>query len=309
MSVFAKNVSGQTICDEEVVLPLFVAGEELTKRKTNLTSECPAEVTALINEKNLIVEYKLLVQEIVSRKGTHNKLSNWWVNDAVMEIMGEYEPAFLAKNVSLSLCERSKKGMTQKYLWLEFIDLDKAPTGSSTENATGSSSDDSAAARKTDYMSDYDVRRLEEGEVLKCEYEKIKFPKGVCVERLRNYQGRSKLKKNVPENLKALLEVKGAQAEYDALIKAVLATSGSRWGSWKDGEIAAVVGDFKVRFKVKDIDVFACRKDQLVQTGNGHCYNHKYRWLEFVDRSVLSDYMPARGDLESKGKERDCLIM
>lgn len=286
MSITATGQSGQVICDESVTLPSFVVGEELTKNKSSLKEECPPEVTAVLNEKGALVEYKLLINELVENKKTQKKLSNWWVNEEILRIMSDYNTAFRAKGLDLALCERSKQGTTHKYLWIEFVDLAKADP---------------------EYMSDYDVRRLEDGEEIRMEYEKIKFPTGVYTERLRGYNGRSKLAKKIPEALEAFLERKDARPEYDELIKAVVATPGAGWGVWKDGEVNAVVSDHRVQFKVKGIDIYACRKNQWVHTYNGG-YNHSYRWIEFVDRDVLENYEPARGNLEDK-KEDDCIII
>mmetsp|Transcript_26584 Transcript_26584/g.58260 ORF Transcript_26584/g.58260 Transcript_26584/m.58260 type:complete len:279 (+) Transcript_26584:61-897(+) len=109
-------------------------------------------------------------------------------------------------------------------------------------------------------------------------------PPGVAVEELDG--GKKKLRDECPPELNALLTSKpGAFDIYDRLVKEIVAESSTRnvFGKWRDMEFDSILDQVRDEFALRGIRVALCKRSSMGGT---------YRWLEFIDTEVATDYVP-----------------
>ena len=70
----------------------------------------------------------MFIEELVSSKNAVKTklLKEWWVNEEVIKIVSDFQSSFEAKGVKLIVCEKSQKGSRNKYVWIEYIDIENS---------------------------------------------------------------------------------------------------------------------------------------------------------------------------------------
>lgn len=111
------------------------------------------------------------------------------------------------------------------------------------------------------------------------------IPDGVAVEPLKNYNGHKDLKNKCPDDVNKLLSKKGLFNVYDQFVQEIYDTKTTRglWGKWKDEQFISILDQFKDEFADAGVKVVLCKR----KSGNG-----SYRWLEFIDVDIMSNYVP-----------------
>lgn len=120
-------------------------------------------------------------------------------------------------------------------------------------------------------------------------------PDGVAVQELHGGK-KNRLGEECPESVKDLLESKDSVPVYNKLIAALKKETENRnyFGFWKDAEFVAIIDLFRDEFAEKKIRVALCGRSSVA---------NKYRWLEFVDIEIASDYIPEFDAVSTSGQE------
>ncbi|CAB9502595.1 hypothetical protein SEMRO_141_G065710.1 [Seminavis robusta] len=110
-------------------------------------------------------------------------------------------------------------------------------------------------------------------------------PAGVAVEELKNYAGEKDLKNLCPDSVLDMLTHKNLLHVYAKFVDSVVADRSTRGplGKWKDAQFISVIDLFRDDFAKQGVKVALCKRC----SGSG-----TFRWLEFIDRMVASDYVP-----------------
>lgn len=264
-------------------VPKGVAVEELDGGQKKLSEECPKELLELLEKNDAKSIYDKFVKTIADESDTRSLFGTWrdMEFDSIIDL---FRQDFIEKNIKVVLCKR-KSGMTAQR-WIEFIDIVEA----------------------SDYVPQYDVSN-NSGQVIHTCYNKLEFPDGVAVEKLRRYgKARKALKENIPIYVEKMLGEHDLMGEYDALIDALCETDWSLiTGAWKIDEVKPIVIEHRPKFEAKGVGLFVSHKQEWVQFGNHGGHMEYFRWIEFVDMEKQPNYHPQR-DAESK-KEKNCVIM
>lgn len=275
---------GVVVADGSYVVPKGVAVEELKNYNGHrkLRDECPEAVNQMLSEKDLFDTYDKLVQALCDDKSTRGPLGKW--KDAqVIGVLDLFRDEFAEKGVQVAFCKRkSGKG---SYRWFEFIDI---------------------AATEGSYVPQYDLSNLS-GQVIRTAHTQLKFPNGVAVEELKQWNGRRKLKESVPIYVERLLEKKNLKEEYDQMIDHVIeAGVGSNFKNWNLAKLRELMNVYKPKFADKGVDIYVCHKEEYVSHGQYGGHTENFRWIEFVDREEQPSYQPQRSaDL----KDETCAII
>lgn len=278
----APDAGGATpVYDGKHVVPAGVAVEELDGGKQKLADECPAAVQDVLVRHGLVPVYESLVKGIVANGKTRGVFGGW--KDKEFEsVLDEYKDEFAAKGVKVALCKRQSG--SGKLRWLEFIDVQVAPT----------------------YVPQYDVSNRS-GQAICTVYNKLKFPKGVAVEELKRYgKARKALMESVPPYVEELLGNKGLMAVYQSMVDEMAEAGVGPFKGWDTPKLNAIAAAFKPKFAEKNVDVFLSQKQEYVSHGQYGGHNETCRWLEFVDRDIIPNYQPQR---DADGKKNDCVVM
>lgn len=130
------NLSGQVIKTIHATLkfPNGVVAEELKQwngRKL-LRDKIPIYVEKFISDRNLVVEYELLVEACIAH-GVGTKTKSWNI-EKLKEVIEEYKPKFEAKGVSIYICHKQEYvshgqygGHFEFFRWVEFVDRELQP--------------------------------------------------------------------------------------------------------------------------------------------------------------------------------------
>lgn len=277
---------GTEVAGGSYVVPDAVAVEELKNYNghKSLKDDCPESVRKIMTEKGLFDTYDRFVQSVVDTKATRGLLGKW--KDRQFDsVLDQFRDDFAAKGVRVALCNRkSGKGT---YRWLEFIDV--AKVGES-------------------YVPQYDVANYS-GQEIKTVYTKLKFPNGVAVEELKQWNGRDKLKEKIPIYVEKMLEKHGLMEEYKQMVDHVVeAGVGRKFKSWKTDKLKELMEVYRPMFAAKGVDIFVCHKEEWVSHGQHGGHMEHFRWIEFVDRAEQPSYMPQR-DADVKKSKAECAVM
>lgn len=110
-------------------------------------------------------------------------------------------------------------------------------------------------------------------------------PKGVAVEKIKNFNGKKDLLKDCPRGVRTILEKRGAFGVYDKFVQSIYdkKDTTNMMGRWKDQQFVYQVDLFADDFDEKGIKVALC-KHQSGFTAT--------RWLEFIDVEEAGNYVP-----------------
>jgi len=272
---------GTEVADGKHVVPKGVAVEELKNYRGHkeLRNKTPEGVVEMLQPKYLMGVYDKFVQSVYDEKTTRSTFTGKWKDMEFVSILDAFRDDFADKGVKVALCKRSSGNGS--YRWLEFIDV---------EEAAG-------------YVPQYDVSNRS-GQVIKTVYTRLKFPDGVAVEELKEWNGRKKLKERIPIRVEKMLDKYDLRKEYDQMVDHVIeAGVSSVFKSWSIAKLKELIKVYQPMFSEKGVDIFVSRKDEWVSTGQGG-YMRYFRWVEFVDRELQPNYTPQR-DAETK----DCTVM
>jgi len=273
---------GEEVADGKHVVPNGVAIEELKNYRGHkeLRNTTPEGVVEMLQPKYLMGVYDKFVQSVYDEKTTRSSFTGKWKNAEFASILDAFREDFADKGVKVVLCKRSSG--SGSYRWLEFIDVEVAG----------------------DYVPQYDVSNRS-GQVIKTVYKRLKFPEGVAVEELKEWNGRKKLKERIPIRVEKMLDKYDLRKEYDQMVDHVIeAGVSSVFKSWKISKLKELIKVYQPMFLAKGVDLFVSKKEEWVSTGNGG-YMRYFRWIEFVDRELQPNYTPQR-DAETKD---DCTVM
>lgn len=191
-----EDHEGTEVAGGKHVVPDGVAVEELDGGKKKLSETCPEDLAALLEKKQVRPVYDKMVEAIVEEGKTRNMFGKWQ-DEEFVSIVDLFSEEFGEVGVKVALCKR-KSGSGSKR-WLEFIDVDEVPT----------------------YVPQFDVSNLS-GQKIKTMYTTLEFPSGVAVEELKRWgKARSRLQEKCPIYVQKLLESKGLEEEYNALVEDV----------------------------------------------------------------------------------------
>ena len=262
---------------------LGVAVEELKKFKgqKQLRDECPPALEALLVKTGALDIYNAMVNQIFDDSSTRNWMGKW-KSEEFNAIIDNFRDHFAEKGVRVAYCKRESGNGT--FLWLEFIDVE---------------------GLESPYTPQYDLANLS-GQVIKTMYNTLTFPDGVAVEELKNYgRARNKLKETAPPYVTELMELKGAQDEYQTLVEHVAeAGVGKKFKLWNVKKCMEIAEVHKEKFEAKGIKVYVCIKKEYVSHGQYGGHEEIFRWLEFVDMEKQPSYVPQRD-----ASEDDCVVM
>mmetsp|Transcript_8160 Transcript_8160/g.12918 ORF Transcript_8160/g.12918 Transcript_8160/m.12918 type:complete len:297 (+) Transcript_8160:2-892(+) len=281
-----EQEGGTEVAGGKHVVPEGVAVEPLSdwSPAKKLKNKCPVKVKALLEAKGLVATYDDMVEAICDHKA--NDTLSWmdtWVDQAVQAVMDQFRDDFAEKGVKLALCRRvSGSG---SYRWIEFIDTDVL----------------------TNYVPQYDTANVS-SQTIKTLYATLKFPNGVVIEQIKEWNGRERLKEKIPEEVEELMTKKGLTEEYDQLVEACVNQGvGRKLKNWKLRKLQEVMDEYRPVFEAKGVAIHVSHKEEWVSHGpNGQGHMDHYRWIEFVDKEVLPGYVPQRS-AENKPEEQ-CVI-
>lgn len=125
---------------------------------------------------------------------------------------------------------------------------------------------------------------LGSSEVIKGKYV---VPKGVAVEMIKNFNGKKNLLNDCPQEVRELLIAKDAFDIYDKFVQTIYddKTNTNGFGRWRDAQFVSKIDVFSDDFAKKGIKVALCARKSDGKHGNT-------RWLEFIDVSVVGNYVP-----------------
>ena len=261
------------------VVPAGVAVEVLDGGKKKLSDECPPTVANLLETRGAKLVYDKMVAAICEAGSTRNVFGKW-KDEEFVSIMDLFREDFADHGVKVVLCKRTSGSGTHR--WLEFIDVAK------TQN----------------YVPQFDVSNMS-GQVIKTVYTTIEFPNGVAVEKIRQYNGRKKLKEKIPVYVEKLLSDNDLMVEYEMLIEDILQKGTGKCG-WNLDALKQVIGEHRPKFERKNITLFLSMKQEYVSHGQYGGHMEYFRWIEFVDMKEQPNYEPQR---DAQDKKEQCVVM
>lgn len=282
--VAAADAEGTLVAQGKYVVPKGVAVEELKNYNghRSLRDDCPEPVKELLAKKGLFDAYDKLVKALTEDRSLRGPLGKW--RDAqVIGVVDLFRDEFTEKGVKVAFCKRGSAKAS--FRWLEFIDVDVV---------------------EGTYVPQHDLSNLS-GQVIKTMYTELKFPNGVVVEELKQWNGRKQLKETIPIYVEKMLEKKDLKEEYDQMIDHVIeAGVGANTKAWNLEKLKELMEVYKPKFAAKGVDVFVCHKEEYVSNGQYGGHNEDYRWIEFVDREEQPSYQPQR---DAETKDEKCSVM
>jgi hypothetical protein len=273
---------GTEVAGGKYIVPPGVAVEELDGGKKKLSEKCPQDLEELLEKKGMKTVYDDLVKAIV-KEGNTRSLFGDWKDKEFVSVIDLFADEFATKAIKVVLCKRVSNGMAGTQRWIEFIDTEIAP----------------------DYIPQYDASSRS-GQAIKTMYNTLKFPEGVAVEELKQWNGRKQLKEKIPIYVEKLLREKDVMREYNDLVEACVKEGvGRRFNNWKMSKLLIIQEEFSPRFEAKGVAIFLSLKDEWVSHGKHGGHMEKFRWIEFVDREKQPNYTPQR---DAETKEEKCII-
>lgn len=135
---------------------------------------------------------------------------------------------------------------------------------------------------------------------IRTHHRRLVFPDGVAVQELEAKEPRAnksgQTKEKVPIDVKTMLEKYGLAKEYNQLMHDVKKKGTDEDKQWSLENIQGVLNSHKRPFAEKGIGIFLSFKDEFVPHGPTGRHWEYYRWIEFVDHSILPNHTPPRYD-------------
>lgn len=248
---------GTRVANGQHIVPAGIAVETFADNfKEQLITRTPAEVSELLQSKDLMNEYEKMTNKAASGSGAI------FSEVKLVQLVQEFQPKFEAKGVTVAVCLFNSDIGNYRWFWFEFVDHGLFPNGT--------------------YQPKYDVSGYQV--VLDGKY--VIPPKGVAVETLSDWSS-SQLVNVCPPEVKTLLESKFLMDDYDRMVNKLKDTKTVRTfaEAWKTTEVAILLKEFQPIFESKGVEVVVCKKpwgdwDQV-------------KWLEFIDMEAAPEqYFP-----------------
>eukprot|EP00633_Aureoumbra_lagunensis_P011887 CAMPEP_0197331914 /NCGR_PEP_ID=MMETSP0892-20130614/13563_1 /TAXON_ID=44058 ORGANISM="Aureoumbra lagunensis, Strain CCMP1510" /NCGR_SAMPLE_ID=MMETSP0892 /ASSEMBLY_ACC=CAM_ASM_000538 /LENGTH=342 /DNA_ID=CAMNT_0042830145 /DNA_START=29 /DNA_END=1057 /DNA_ORIENTATION=- len=262
-------ISLNTICEGKHALLPGVYAFILTglSRKTLIDPRRrEPNLSAFLQRKHLTAKFEFGLQRIASWKETKKLLGTWNIK-AIDKAMSN-DSYQLAENVHIFACERISE--TKSWQFLEIIDRSVAPK----------------------YVSQYAISNLGQAKI-EIPYFTIRFPRGVFIEELKQREKRTKLREYTPPDVLTLLQRQDLLQEYDAFIQDCLATEYKYGPKWDPEKLTGPIFLHRNFFRAKNVDLHLAYK--VHRSNAHHSIDQLHMWIEYVDLSILPNYIPQRG--------------
>mmetsp|Transcript_37475 Transcript_37475/g.77728 ORF Transcript_37475/g.77728 Transcript_37475/m.77728 type:complete len:393 (-) Transcript_37475:72-1250(-) len=189
--------------------------------------------------------------------------------------MEEFKSTFWQKGIQVLLCESLAGERSTHHYWLEYVDRQLAPQYVSPYDVSWGANASPTTTTTATPGQPQTYQRVAGGRHV--------VPPGVVVEELGEF---SKFTDDCPAHVQKLLVEKGLWEAYLDFVEALSQSNSTRGftDNWKGTQILKVMEDF--------VDVFAAKNIQLVLCKLKPDKGRSYRWFEFIDTTVATQYVP-----------------